>query len=181
MSLSRQILDALRKAKAALTQGGPSTSDLARWQPRWTIEKYRGCVAAECLYAVEEINGNLLLTEGVQEMLKLLIGAGGTTAFSNANARLGVGDSSTAADAAQTDLLGANKTYRAMDTGYPTVANNVVTFKATFSENDANHDWQEFVVDNGAAGAKTLNRKVESHGAKASGDIWVLTLSVTIS
>jgi hypothetical protein len=176
MELLKRVLDAMhgaRKGARPLTDGG-------RWQPKWTIEKYHSGDATP--YAVETIDGNLLLTEGITELLKLLTGAAGTTAFNNANARLGVGDSTTAAANSQTDLQAAtNKTYKAMDTGYPTVANNVVTFKSTFAETEANYAWQEYVVDNGATAGKTLNRKVEAHGTKASGDIWVLTLTVTIS
>ncbi|MBW2649001.1 MAG: hypothetical protein JRC53_04160 [Deltaproteobacteria bacterium] len=157
-----------------------SVREYAKWQPRWKIEKYHGEARPENLYAVEEFDGNLLLNEGITELLTLLIG-GSATAFNNANARIGVGDSTAAAEATQTDLQGTNKTYKAMDTGYPQVSGQTVTFRAAFGADDANYDWQEFVVDNGAAAGKTLNRKVENHGTKASGDTWVIEISITIS
>lgn len=179
-NLIKRILGAMHAVKAA-RQGGSSIAERIRWQPQWTIHKYRGEPLLENLYAVEQIDGNLLLNEGITALLTLLIG-GAETAFSNANARLGVGDSTTAAAAAQTDLQAAvNKTYKAMDATYPQVAGSVVTFKATFGTADANYAWEEFVVDNGAVALKTLNRKVEVHGTKAAGDTWVLTLTVTVS
>lgn len=178
MDLIQKILQSLRAKKTA-HPGGLPLSDRMRWQPRWTIHKYRGNIAPENLYAVEDIDGNLLLNVGITEMLNLLIG-GAATAFSAANARLGVGDSTTAASAAQTGLQAAtNKAYRSMDAGYPQVSGQTVTFKSTFGGTDANYAWQEFVADNGAG--KTLNRKVEAHGTKSSGDSWVLTLTVTLS
>lgn len=157
-------------------------SEYARWQPRWKIEKYHGEAKPENLYAVEEFDGNLLLNEGITELLNLLIG-GSATAFNNANARIGVGDSTTAEDPSQTGLQAvSNKTWKGMDTGYPQVSDQTVTFRATFGPNDANYSWQEFTVVNAADDTgKNLNRKVENHGTKASGDTWVVSLTITIS
>lgn len=171
------------KAKAfeGMTVGvAAGVHEHAIWQPRWKIEKYHGEARQENLYAVEEFDGNLLLNEGITELLTLLIG-GSATAFNNANARIGVGDGTTVADATQTDLQGINKTYKAMSSGYPQVSGQTVTFRSTFGPDDANYNWQEFVVDNGVTAGKTLNRKVENHGTKASGDTWVIELSITIS
>lgn len=175
----KRILSAMHKGGAA-QPGGPSVSERANWKPRWTIHKYHGEALPQNLFAVEEIDGNLLLNEGITELLTLLIG-GAATPFNNANARLGVGNGTTAAAAAQLDLQGASKTYKAMDATYPQVAGQTVTFRASFGAADANYAWEEYTVDNGSVALKTLNRKVESHGVKASGDTWVLTLTVTIS
>jgi hypothetical protein len=128
-----------------------------------------------------DIEGNLLLNEGITELLTLLIG-GSATAYSNANAQLGVGDSSTAANAGQADLQAAtNKVYVGMDATYPQVADQTVTFRATFDGSTANFAWNEWSIRNGSSANKNLNRKVATMGTKASGTIWVLTVSVTIS
>lgn len=165
----------------AAVGAGLGVHEHAKWQPKWKIEKYHGEAKPENLYAKEECVGNQLLNEGINTLLTLLIG-GSATAFSNANARIGVGDSSTAVNATQTDLqAAANKTYKAMDATYPQVSGQTVTFRSTFGVADANYDWREFVADNGAASGKTLNRKVENHGTKASGDTWVISLTATIS
>lgn len=149
------------------------------WHPKWIIEKYNKDME---LYETEEIEGNLLLNEGITELLQLLIG-GSATAFNNANAHIGVGDGTTAASATQTGLIGTNKTYRPMDATYPQVSGQTVTFRATFGANQGNHAWREFTVANGSSdSAKNLNRLVEAPlRSKVSPDTWVVQLQITIS
>jgi hypothetical protein len=129
------------------------------------------------------IGENLLLNEGINAMLTLLAGGGGT-AFNNANAYIGVGDSSTAASASQTALQAAsNKLYKAMDGGYPTYGTSQqIVFRSTFASGDANFAWNEFTVANGSSDAGTnLNRLVSSQGTKTSGQTWQVTLTITIT
>lgn len=154
--------------------------EYANWKPKWTIEKYDGNMN---LYEVEEIDGNLLLIEGISEFMKVACGLGGAIPFSNANAYIGVGDGTTAADASQTGLLGTSKTYAPMDATFPQVTNNTMTFRATFGPTAGNHNWREFTVANGNSdSAKNLNRKVEAAlRSKVDPDTWVVQLSVTIS
>lgn len=154
------------------------------WQPRFKITKFASDKDYENNnpYEVSEFEGNLLLNEGIGELIDLMIGAGGTDAFNNTNARIGVGDSTTAAAASQTDLQAAsNKTYKAMETSYPSRSAQTVTFRSVFASGDANYAWEEFVVDNGATGAKTLNRKVSAQGTKTSGQTWTVDVQITIS
>jgi len=151
---------------------------------RWVIEKYASELdyLSREPYDVSEFFGNLMLNEGINEAEKLITGAA-ATAYNNANARLGVGDSITAADAAQTGLQAVtNKLWKAMDATYPTVGSQVITFKSTFGSTDANFSWQEFTVVNAADDTgKNLNRKISDQGTKASGQTWVLTLTLTLS
>jgi hypothetical protein len=129
---------------------------------------------------VEEIVGNLLLNEGLQTLLDLGIGAGGT-AYNNANAQTGVGDSSTAEAATQTDLqAAANKTWKAMNATFPSRAGNVLSFQSDFLTAEANYAWAEWSIRNGAAADKNLNRKVASLGTKATGT-WTLSTSITFA
>lgn len=162
----------------ALT-AGMGLLEHAKWQPKWTIEKYDNNMK---LYETEEIQGNLLLNEGITSLLTLLIG-GSETSFNNANAHIGVGDGTTAANASQTGLIGVNKTYKPMDSTYPKVEGQTVVFRSTFGPDDGNHAWREFTVANGLSdSAKNLNRKVESAlRTKANPDTWVIQLQVTIS
>jgi hypothetical protein len=105
-----------------------------------------------------------------------------TTLFTTANAQIGVGDSTTAFAATQTDLQAAtNKLRKAMDSGYPTRSANVLTFKSTFGSSEANFAWNEWSVFNAASAGTMLNRKVESLGTKASGSTWVLTVTITVN
>jgi len=125
---------------------------------------------------------NVLLSEGITEMLNLLTGLGTPTAFSNASAYLGVGESTTAADATQTGLLGTTVTYKPMETGYPTISGGTVTWRSVFDGVSANNAWQEFTVANGSDNtAVNLNRKVDDQGTKASGQTWTLDLEITWS
>jgi hypothetical protein len=130
-------------------------------------------------YEVIEGEGNCLLNTGIDEMWDLITGAS-SDYFNNANAQIGVGDSSTAADPSQTDLQAAtNKTYKGMESGYPTSTNQKATFKSSFGDSDANYAWNEWVVKQ-ASSSICLNRKVESLGTKSSGT-WTLEVDITLS
>lgn len=165
-----------------LVGAGIGVVEYAKWKPRWRIEKYHGEAKSENLYAIEEFDGNMLLNEGITELLNLLIG-GTATAFNNANTRIGVGDSSTAAAATQTGLQAStNKAYSPMDATYPQVSGQTVTFRATFGSGVAAFAWNEFTIVNSADDTgKNLCRKVEAHGSKASADTWVVQVQITIS
>ena len=149
----------------------------------WKIERYANDedYTNSIPYNITEFEGNLLLNEGIQLLEDLLIGAGGTT-YANANAYLGVGDSSTAAVATQTDLQAStNKKYVAMDATYPSRASQTITWRSTFTSANGNFAWAEFTVGNGAAGGDNLNRKVSDQGTKVVGQTWVLSLTLVIS
>jgi hypothetical protein len=104
------------------------------------------------------------------------------TEFNNANAYLGVGDSTTAFAATQTDLQAAsNKLRKAMDATYPTRAANVLTFRSTFATGDANFAWQEWAVFNASSAGTMFSRKVESLGTKTSAQSWQLTATLTLT
>ncbi len=162
----------------------------ARWLCRFRLSKYREDIEsyrgseAEFHrlfkpYEVIKAEGNLLLNSGIDEMWDLVVGDSANH-FNNASAQIGVGDSNTAASASQTDLQAStNKTYKGMESGYPTSTSQKVNFKASFGDSEANYAWNEWVVKQSASG-KCLNRKVESLGTKTSGT-WTLEVNVTLS
>jgi hypothetical protein len=162
----------------------------AKWQCRYKLSKYiedigqfrGGPEEFQRLYQPYEVRlgeGNCLLNSGIDEMWDLICGDSANH-FNNAGTQIGVGDSNTAAAATQTDLQAAtNKTYKAMDSGYPASTSQKATFKASFASGEANHAWNEWVVKQSTSG-KCLNRKVESLGTK-SGGTWVLQVDVTLS
>jgi hypothetical protein len=122
-----------------------------------------------------------LLNSGVNALVTLGVGSA-FNAFDNANAYLGVGDSSAAFAVTQTDLQASvNKTYKAMDGGFPTLSAPAATFEATFGMSDANYAWNEWIVMNAAGGGTALNRKVESLGTKPNTQIWVLSVTLTFT
>lgn len=127
------------------------------------------------------VPGNLFLNEGIQELWDLAIAAGGTTAYNNANAEIGVGDSATAEVATQTDLQAAsNKLFKAMVATYPQRTNQTVDFRSDFLTAEANYAWAEWGVRNGVTRNKNLNRKVQALGTKTTGT-WTITASLTIA
>ena len=101
--------------------------------------------------------------------------------FTNALAYLGVGDSNTIFNAAQTDLQAAsNKLRKAMDATFPTRATNEITFQSTFGTSEANFTWNEWGAFNAAAAGTMLNRKVESLGTKTAAQSWQLNVTITV-
>ncbi|GAC1449147.1 MAG: hypothetical protein NVSMB70_18430 [Chamaesiphon sp.] len=137
-----------------------------------------------------EFEGNNLLNAGITRVLNLLTSTGAVTlaasAYTNTTARIGVGDSTVAFAATQTDLQAAtNKYYQLMDATYPTVSAQTATFRSTIADPNGNFSWQEWVIDNGTASSATgvapaLNRRVVNLGTKASGS-WALSVTLTLS
>jgi hypothetical protein len=128
------------------------------------------------------IEGNLLLNEGINEMWTLIAGTGATQFATGTY--MGVGDSSTAEAATQTDLQAAtNKLYIDMDDGYPTYGTNqYATWRSTFASDEANYAWNEYTLSNTSDGTGVnLCRKVSSQGTKQSGQVWELTYQITLS
>jgi hypothetical protein len=137
----------------------------------------------EAFIGRDVFEGNVALNEGLQLLIDIITGIDTTSnKWDSSNARLGVGDSNAAEDAAQTGLQGTNKTFVGMDTNYPQRSNQTAVWRATFDGNVGNHSWQEFTVVNGADDSATnLNRKVTDKGTKASGETWTLELQISFS
>lgn len=168
-------------------------SDAGRWACKTRLMKYAEDIGAwletgrseeefhreHVPYEVIEIDGNLLANAGIQLMQDRLTG-GSQSAFSAANANIGIGNSSTAAAAGQTDLQGGSKARKGMDATYPSRAAQTLTFQSTFGSGEANFAWSEWGVFNAGAGGTMLNRKVESLGTKTTGS-WTLQVAITIS
>jgi hypothetical protein len=136
------------------------------------------------LPAVSVIDHNVLLNAGIQFLLDLAIGGAGNNAPYNAgNARLGVGDSSLAANAAQTGLNAAtNKAWGTMANGYPSRNNQTVTWQSSFDANTANFGWQEFTIVNAANDdGININRVANNQGTKVEGQVWTLSVAITLS
>jgi hypothetical protein len=123
--------------------------------------------------------GNCLLNSGIDEIWDLVCGDSANH-FNAAGAQIGVGDSSAAVSASQTDLQAAtNKIYKGMDYGYPSSASQKVVFQASFGSSEANYTWNEWVVKQSVSG-KCLNRRMESLGTKTSGT-WILQVEITLT
>lgn len=137
---------------------------------------------AESEFALGAANG--LLNEGINALWELVtFTTTSETRWSAAAAHIGVGNSASAFAATQTDLQGASKSYRPMESGFPTFGTlQKATWKAQWNAGDGNFAWEEWTVCNASSGTgKNLNRKVESLGTKVSGAVWTLEVEVSLS
>jgi hypothetical protein len=102
-----------------------------------------------------EIEGNLLVNEGIQRFMDMTMIATLTgTGWNNANAFLGVGDSSTAEAATQTELQAAtNRFYKAMNATFPSRTSQTSSFQSDFTTTEANYVWAEWTISSGATTA----------------------------
>lgn len=164
--------------------------DTVRWHASLLIEKYRipNGVRDPAPYECYEKQGNLLMYGGASAIWDTLIGAGGVTAFSNANAHIGVGDSLAAAAATQTDLqASSNKAREAMDATYPVHADGTtsaaasIVFKSTFEAADAVFAWNEAAIFNANAAGRMLNRFTMSGGTKPNTEEWEITITLSVA
>lgn len=152
------------------------------------------------LFAADDIHvedGNLLTTAGLGRLTSLLEGAGGAV-FNNAQAIVGVGNSSTAAAVGDTALGGNGSTttawYQGADASYPTQSGGVINCNATIGTANANWAWNEWCLAIGtgtitpggtlasvATSPLMFNHKVASLGTKVNTAIWVIQTTCTIS
>lgn len=161
--------------------------DTIKWNVKWTCEKWRSDADREAglpPYEVLVQEHNVATALGLNELLKVFTGTGGTP-FSSGTTYMYVGDSALDAASGQTDLQGVNKAEVIMDTGYPQVSNQHVTFRGTFDGSSANFTWNEAGIKNGAGapgGAVILlNRRVVSFGAKTVGVSWTLNGLISLA
>jgi hypothetical protein len=170
----------------------------AYYKTRWLITRYPSQEAFErrepsevpdlkgpvgsTLPAHSIIEGNVLLNAGITAALSIITG-GANAKFDAGNARIGVGDSSLAANATQTGLNAAtNKAWANQANGYPAVANQTATWQAAFDANTANFGWQEFTIVNAANDTgDNLNRVANNQGTKVAGQVWTVSVAITLS
>ena len=159
------------------------TERLKEGKVTWKLDKFKSVEDFQKGKTFEhnEFEGNVMLNEGINELWTILCSAGGTE-FDNSNAYLGVGTSDDSEDATHTGLQ-ANSVYKAMEAGFPTYGTSQkATWKASFGAAEANQAWNEFTVANGNSNSdKNLNRKVSAQGIKTSGQVWELSLEITLS
>ena len=122
-----------------------------------------------------------LTNAGRDHIAKCLMNDTSPTFFYNANSFLGIGDSTTAFSATQTDLQAAtNKKRNAMEATYPQRTDNALVFKAIFATGDANFAWNEWGIFNASTGGVMLNRVIEGLGQKNGGN-WGFTVTLTVT
>jgi hypothetical protein len=161
-----------------------TTWRIARWASEEDRRVNRTYTEAEALALfgaaqMTEVQGNILLNEGMNQLWTILCSSGGTK-YDNTNAQCGTGTSSTAENPADSALTAA--VWKGMMATFPTYGTaNKATWKSEFLSAEANQAWAEFSVRNGASADLMLNRKVSAQGTKSSGQVWELTLEITLS
>ena len=176
------------KSLRALLNKALAFSEHVAWEVHWRVEKFLSKTFDEVLasgeqpYEVCSDVQNIILDTGANEMLKLIGGVSGATAFSAANAKIYVGSDSTAEAASQTGVIATtNRAYAAMDSGYPSVSGRTIVFRASFDDATANFAWNEAAITNGSGtGAIAMNRKVSALGTKTTGT-WTLQLTISLT
>jgi hypothetical protein len=125
----------------------------------------------------------MALTNAFRDYLAARVtGNSAAALFDNSNAYIGVGDSTTAFAASQTDLQAAtNKFRKAMDATYPQASAGAMTFRSTFATGDANFAWQEWGVFNASSAGTMMNRVVANNGTKANTETKQVTVTLTLS
>jgi hypothetical protein len=186
---------ALERAQPALAHAQHLTGEYGRFLSYFL----RSTGAPELGYASEA--GNLLVTEGLNQVTQLIIGSGGVT-FSNTHGLVTVGDSSTAAAIGDTYVTatftsGSNCYQNPNDATFPTQSNGVISSQSTYGSGVANFAWNGWgwAIYNGTAAANAtlsahgtgsnqavlVNHKIASLGTKGSGAAWVFSSSTTLS
>jgi hypothetical protein len=222
MSYAADVLDRIDARRAVAVADLPTHEGL-NWrafahvekfspdQARWAEEsaaRHPGRSLAELLRSTGEPEhgyaseaGNLLVTEGLNQITQLIIGSGGVT-FNNTHGLVTVGDSSTSATVADTYVTatftsGSNCYQNPNDATWPTQSNGVINSQSTFGSAVGVFAWNTWgwAIYNGTAAANAtlsahgtganqavlVNHKVASLGTKGSGAAWVFSTSVTLS
>jgi hypothetical protein len=146
--------------------------------------------------------GNLLVTEGLNQITSLIINSSSSFAFNNTKGLVTVGDSTTAASVSDTYVTatftsGSNCYQNVNDVSFPTQSNGVINSQSTYGSGVGNFAWQTWgwASYNGTAAASSTlsahgtgsnqallyNHKVASLGTKGSGAAWVFSTSITLS
>lgn len=150
----------------------------------------------------KQVAGNLLVTEGLNQITQLIINGSTSFAFTTVKGLVAVGDSATAAAIGDTYVTatftsGSNCYQNPNDATFPTQSNGVITSQSTYGSSNANFAWNSWgwASFNGTAAANAtlsthgtssnqailLNHKVASLGTKGSGASWVFTTTITLS
>ena len=171
----------------------------AYYKTRWLITRYPSQEAFErrepsevpdlkgpvgsTLPAHSIIEGNVLLNGGITAALNILTGARANSPWNSGNARIGVGDSSLAALNTQTGLNATtNKEWMTMASTYPQVSGQTATWQAIFGSGNAVFAWQEFTIVNAANDTgDNINRVANNQGTKVNGQVWTVSVAITLS
>jgi hypothetical protein len=140
--------------------------------------------------------GNMLVNGGADLLWLNAMSPGSTVAnaarayLDNGNAGIGVGNSTAAVARTQTNLQGASKARKGMETTYPTHTTGTastgardIVLRALFSTAQANFAWNEWGVFNSTTEGqgRMVNRKVEALGTKTTAASWQFSVKLSLT
>lgn len=106
---------------------------------------------------------------------------GGGLPYNTTNTWVGIGNGTTAFTSTQIDLVGPTTFWK--NPSSVTISGNVITVKVTFTGSEANFAWQEWGTAYRVGGATNslMNRVKKDNGVKASGQVWEMTITLTLN
>ncbi len=132
----------------------------------------------------EQHEGNILVNVGVTAIWRIIASIATVPGlYSNSLAKVCTGTGVGAAVFADSQATFTARVDKAMDGGYPQLANkngtnDLCAWKGTYGSADANQAWNEFGVLNGDVTPVLLNRFVTSKGTKVAGETWTLEIDI---
>ena len=175
--------DKMGLVENAFIEANAENHDSFKWNCTWKLEKFKGRAQDGNLepkpYETIDGKGNIAVTVGITALLNLLTAEAAPTAFSNANGYIAVG-SNAAAPAIGNTTLGTELDRQPMDGVFPTVVDNVCTWKSVFSTGASDGAWEEWGIFNAAAAGTMLNHASPTLGSKLGGT-WNLTVTITVT
>lgn len=120
--------------------------------------------------------------KGAIAAASLFCGDGVVAAFNVTNSRIGVGDSSTAFAASQTDLQAVTNKLRKIVDFAPVRTANSIDYTTTYGLAEANFAWNEIALFDSASGDYMPTRRTLSgFGSKTASEQWTVTLTVVFT
>lgn len=120
--------------------------------------------------------------KGAIATASLFCGDAVVSAFNVTNSRIGVGDSSTAFAASQTDLQAATNKFRKIVDSAPVRTTNSIDYTATFALAEANFAWNEMGLFNSSSGDYMATRRtLTGFGTKTSAEAWTVTITLVVT
>lgn len=117
--------------------------------------------------------------KGAIAAASLFCGDGVIAAYNVSNSRIGVGDSSTAFAASQTDLQATSNKLRKIVDSAPVRSNNSIDYTSTFALAEANFAWNEIgLFDSSSGDYMATRRTLSGFGPKTASEQWVVTLTL---
>lgn len=123
-----------------------------------------------------------LVQQGRNRIAGLIVGTE-TCHWGTSGASLWVA-SSTAAHSGTSTWLGSAGVGTTMESGYPSIATNIIQFRGVYSTAQANFQWEQWLVNTATASGAGVPLNIAAQqvlGTKANTQSWQLTACVTVT